>query len=215
MGNVTVRLCVNCDAPLTKKSGPGRWPRYCSDKCNPNARVARRIVAVTCGGCGEDVVQGPRTRNPKRWCSENCRQRVWAKANPNIVARQRERQSDRQKAITLAKNARQICTVCGDTFGSRWPRKYCSDRCKYRAYHVARYAARKGAERSPYDLSVVLAADSCGLCSLPIDRDLAYPDPLSASLDHIVPLSRGGSDSAENVQAAHLVCNQRKGARVT
>lgn len=34
------------------------------------------------------------------------------------------------------------------------------------------------------------------------------------SVDHIVPLARGGSHSADNVQSAHLLCNLRKGARV-
>lgn len=54
----------------------------------------------------------------------------------------------------------------------------------------------------------------CGLCSLPVDRELAYPDPSSASLDHILPLSKGGHHVFENVQLGHLSCNVRKGARV-
>lgn len=53
----------------------------------------------------------------------------------------------------------------------------------------------------------------CGVCRRPIDSEAEYPSPLSASLDHIVPLSWGGSHVARNVQAAHLGCNMRKGAR--
>tara|TARA_Y100001958_G_scaffold138805_1_gene112264 strand:+ start:735 stop:1565 length:831 start_codon:yes stop_codon:yes gene_type:complete len=49
----------------------------------------------------------------------------------------------------------------------------------------------------------------------PIDRTLRYPEPLSASLDHIVPLSKGGENSAENFQASHLVCNISIGNRKT
>ena len=43
-----------------------------------------------------------------------------------------------------------------------------------------------------------------------VDKDLMWPDPMSASLDHIVPLSRGGTHTLDNVQLAHLACNERK-----
>ena len=54
----------------------------------------------------------------------------------------------------------------------------------------------------------------CGLCGEPVDRELRYPDPMSPSLDHVIPLSRGGHHVLENVQLAHLTCNVRKQARV-
>ena len=54
----------------------------------------------------------------------------------------------------------------------------------------------------------------CGLCGDPVDMDVAYPDSLSPSLDHILPLSKGGAHVPENVQLAHLGCNVAKGARV-
>lgn len=51
----------------------------------------------------------------------------------------------------------------------------------------------------------------CALCSGSVSKALRFPDPLSASIDHIVPLSLGGEHSAANVQLAHLGCNMRKG----
>jgi 5-methylcytosine-specific restriction endonuclease McrA len=53
----------------------------------------------------------------------------------------------------------------------------------------------------------------CQLCRLPVPSDRRFPDPLSASIDHIVPISKGGSDTADNVQLAHLSCNKQKGSR--
>lgn len=53
----------------------------------------------------------------------------------------------------------------------------------------------------------------CQLCLLPIDPEAAWPDPMSASVDHIVPLALGGAHSMANVQSAHLGCNSRKGDR--
>jgi 5-methylcytosine-specific restriction endonuclease McrA len=55
---------------------------------------------------------------------------------------------------------------------------------------------------------------TCGLCSEPVDPALSWPDPQSASLDHVLPLSRGGSHTMANVQLAHLGCNVEKGAAV-
>jgi 5-methylcytosine-specific restriction endonuclease McrA len=54
----------------------------------------------------------------------------------------------------------------------------------------------------------------CGLCHDPIDKDLPWPHPMSASLDHIIPISRDGKHCRANAQASHFVCNIRKGNRM-
>jgi hypothetical protein len=46
---------------------------------------------------------------------------------------------------------------------------------------------------------------TCGLCGA-----VVAPDELD--IDHIVPVSRGGSDEDDNLQVAHASCNRRKGA---
>ena len=53
---------------------------------------------------------------------------------------------------------------------------------------------------------------ACGICQMPMDRELKHPDPMSKSVDHIVPISRGGTHEQSNLQWAHLVCNISKGA---
>ncbi len=53
----------------------------------------------------------------------------------------------------------------------------------------------------------------CGICKRPVDRGLQYPHPLSASLDHVVPISDGGDHAPANVQCAHHKCNHAKGNR--
>lgn len=55
---------------------------------------------------------------------------------------------------------------------------------------------------------------TCRLCGGPIDPEVAWPDPMSASVDHIVPLAAGGAHTMANVQSAHLGCNSRKRDRV-
>ena len=52
----------------------------------------------------------------------------------------------------------------------------------------------------------------CALCGKPVDFSLKFPDPMSPTVDHIVPIAKGGHPSAlENLQLAHLSCNRRKG----
>ncbi len=51
-----------------------------------------------------------------------------------------------------------------------------------------------------------------GVGHLPCFTGDAWPDPKSASIDHVVPWSRGGAHTRGNVQAACLDCNLRKGA---
>lgn len=54
----------------------------------------------------------------------------------------------------------------------------------------------------------------CQLCDEPIDPAIRHPHRMSASVDHVVPLSKGGLHRYENCQASHLGCNCSKGARM-
>lgn len=54
----------------------------------------------------------------------------------------------------------------------------------------------------------------CQLCHRPVDRTLQYPDPMSPSLDHKLPIARGGGHTRKNVQCAHLCCNLSKRDRI-
>lgn len=76
----------------------------------------------------------------------------------------------------------------------------------------ARRAALKGAKVEDFLPVEVFERDdwTCRICELPIDRDAIWPHPLSVSLDHVIPLSRGGEHSRDNTACAHLRCNQRK-----
>lgn len=53
----------------------------------------------------------------------------------------------------------------------------------------------------------------CHLCGKTVDRHLNGRHPLGPTLDHVIPLSRGGEHSRANVALAHRRCNTRKGNR--
>jgi hypothetical protein len=50
----------------------------------------------------------------------------------------------------------------------------------------------------------------CGICHTKIDKKLKWPHPQSPCLDHVIPISRGGADMPDNIQAAHFGCNTTK-----
>ncbi len=52
----------------------------------------------------------------------------------------------------------------------------------------------------------------CSLCGLRIPNYIASSQhPLFGTVDHVIPLSRGGKNTAANRKPAHQLCNRMKG----
>lgn len=89
-------------------------------------------------------------------------------------------------------------------------REWFASRPGYRAEATRRRRALMlGADVSDVDLDA-LWTGLCALCDGALDREARWPDPDSPSVDHIVPLSRGGAHAQHNLQWTHLNCNVRK-----
>jgi hypothetical protein len=86
---------------------------------------------------------------------------------------------------------------------------------KHRSKEARRRALKRAAEIEVFEHIEIFERDNwvCQLCEKSIDPTLSWPDPMSASIDHIVPLVKHGNHTRINVQAAHLTCNIRKGSR--
>lgn len=50
--------------------------------------------------------------------------------------------------------------------------------------------------------------DLCQICNKPIENKTG---PWSPSVDHIIPLAKGGTHTPDNIQLTHKLCNNRKG----
>lgn len=85
---------------------------------------------------------------------------------------------------------------------------------KVRAYTRNRRVKMKGVLQEPYTLTEIAIRDNwiCGICEELVDELLGGHNPKRASVDHIIPISKGGNDTKLNVQIAHFDCNLRKGA---
>jgi HNH endonuclease len=125
------------------------------------------------------------------------------------------------------------CEQCGKTYQPKYPprkdrppQRFCSLSCWATARNKARSGGRprsragsRAASRrrrllhqatwDGIDDEQIYERDhwKCWLCKKRIDKTYKYPHPQSASIDHVVPLSRGGTDTALNKLAAHLTCN--------
>jgi 5-methylcytosine-specific restriction endonuclease McrA len=65
-----------------------------------------------------------------------------------------------------------------------------------------------------------LYGTNCHLCNLQIDLKAPRSSKFlnwefGLHIDHLVPISRGGADTLENVRPAHGLCNVKKGAKET
>lgn len=149
------------------------------------------------------------------------------------------RESAERKRLAAATSSKILvldCVECGRAFVAHGKRmmervscsKLCQGRRQYRRLNPEllrqnrrrnhqRYKARKLASWvEDVDCFVVFERDGwvCGICNEPVDpatpvRTARYP-----TLDHIIPLSKGGEHSYANVQLAHLACNARKYNRI-
>ena len=126
------------------------------------------------------------------------------------------------------------CLVCGEEFVPHSNKRLvCSATCKHRywkANHPIRRkeidAKRQAIERSSkadqgaehINRLFVFERDEwiCQLCGSPVAPSLPARHAESATIDHIVPLSKGGAHCYANVQLAHHACNsaKRDGGRV-
>ena len=80
--------------------------------------------------------------------------------------------------------------------------------------HCARRRARKAAAPLIDDIDIVTLYQRdkgiCSLCQGKVSLTPQWPDPWSASVEHIIPLAKGGPHAWFNVALAHLRCNMQK-----
>jgi 5-methylcytosine-specific restriction endonuclease McrA len=78
---------------------------------------------------------------------------------------------------------------------------------------------RLGPFRAEYNRNkkkIMMTQSVCGICGRPVDKTLRYPDPMAPTVDHIVPIAKGGHPSdIDNLQLAHFCCNRAKSDKLT
>jgi HNH endonuclease len=207
--------CPACDGEfLPNRSNPGLLVTtqvYCSRQCSAGKRSARRSLVPgvaskhrtrwvlgkprsvpsmplprMCEQCGKVYTPKRQEDNRNRFCSRKCKSKA------------------RRQPLT-----ERSCLFCGEAF---MPVRnayaaFCSRTCNQRARRDAYVAPRR-----------VLKTDigerdrwRCRICGGQVAKWRRFPDPLSASVDHIVLAALGGTNDPANLRLAHLGCNQGRG----
>lgn len=170
-------------------------------------------------GCEEAIVLGSRGR-PPRLCKVHARE---ALLNSKREYRERKTVSELCGEPECARPmiARKMCKM----HYRRWERANGkasppSDAwsARRKANWKKRHAIVRGADRDRaetiYPESIYERDNwTCQLCGNPVDRTLAFPHRMSASLDHRRPIAQGGTHTRDNVQLSHFWCNTRKGVK--
>lgn len=213
--------CLRCGSELG-----GRRRLYCSDEhgtlgparhCACGTLIQRRR-AIRCRRCSDIARRRPRSA---RLCRADCGQPAAPRHHYcSDACRIRLGPSSARHQGLLATTRELACARCSTPFTTRKPnRLYCSKLCSRRSTRrpkELRSRSRFRQPTTPVRLSRLRIYERdewrCWLCDGAVNPELRWPDPRSASLDHVVPLSRGGADDESNLRLAHLDCNAARGA---
>lgn len=189
--------------------------RYQREKILPVARVRAAekrtgahclIYLISCAKCGASKV----TRDASRvYCSKRCSASMALKG--------------RQMPLTQRE-----CKACGVLFDGKAAARYCDACGKARYREQSRLIKRKmdgksiqerarkhGCKREPIWRIKVYERDrwKCYLCGRKVVRSNTYR-PNQATIDHVIPLSKGGSHTYDNVRTSCQSCNSSKGDKI-
>lgn len=161
-----------------------------------------RASRGVCTACGATFVAD---RQPwgghRRTCSDDCSRAA--------VAATRARGSTGRKKL-------RPCASCQASVIA--PRVYCRDcvAIRRRTHFRRKNAIRRGAAKVGRTISITELGERdhwrCHLCRRRVHPALRSPHPRSATFDHLIPVSAGGTDAPENLRLAHRRCNSSRGA---
>lgn len=214
------RTCSVCGDSIEHRSPRAK---YCSAQCrdwqrlHPDEPIPKR--GRTCQHCGSNI---DHKRLEVRYCSLKCQRRGLGGVDFRPMVDCRGCGTSFRPGHAAQKYCGAHCRQSHHTWlwRQRNPEKYAETKIKSAASVRAggqRYRSRKRSATVEFFLhSEIFERDGwvCQICDRHVDRALKWPHSLSASLDHVIPISKGGDHSRANVQLAHVICNLRKSARL-
>ena len=166
---------------------------------------------LTCNRCGKEMCRVARSRPQGEARCQDCRRAESLPTGP--------------RASTAKRNAQSfVCIMCGADFP--WTQnsrhKFCSNKC-VGAYRRAQHIASNPVSLKPYFVRRERESRSPGLSAwqrrallkvwVRQGRRCTYCSKPANSVDHVVPLMRGGTNHEGNLTPACKSCNSAKGAR--
>lgn len=175
---VWIRDCSGCRTTFVARSYTDRRCARCADQPVESKPTTGALAVVQCAGCAASFTYTYGRRRRTR-CDSCLKAKRRATKKRNQPSRRSRQASPRERA--------------GRNLNRR-----------------GRHATRiSGAAYEPIKPRLVYVRDNwqCHLCATAIDQTVVWPDLMCASVDHVDPLSAGGSHTYTNVMAAHWRCN--------
>lgn len=175
----------------------------------------KKTIYIACPNCREQrdemLIEQRRRLNDKYWLSLIKRLNKWIKENTQKIEQKKR------------------CANCGKLFVKKIKsKKYCSIRCRNRAEERRKSEIRdKRINQNEKDKGITLDKiykkyeGVCYLCGGKCDYNdykmngnafivgNSYP-----SIEHIIPISKGGTHTYKNIKLAHMICNSHKSNKI-
>ena len=210
--SVRAEVCLNCSAHVEQPKAGGRPRKYCSAKCKDlflDSQKPKRRIVLVCSNCSKQF----ETSGTHKFCSPNCRKTA-------TVERERSRREEERNRLYPNGERTTICGWCKE------PRTWkiaesvvnafhpdCTvdaKRARYRIKTVKRQKVVGTPSRVSADRVLEIYGHRCSICGEKIFLNLPRTSPEGLTVDHVIPISRGGTDDIANLRPAHWICNIRK-----
>lgn len=114
------------------------------------------------------------------------------------------------------------CKICNKKFNVKWKYKtgksfqFCSKKCQNINIKIhkklnenKRKILKRNVEYNTINNIEIFKRDKykCYICKLKLNKNNKVPHPLAPTIDHIIPLSKGGSHTAKNIKTCCFRCN--------
>jgi 5-methylcytosine-specific restriction endonuclease McrA len=201
-----VLICQDCSKPLTRRAGRGRPLKRCAD-CAAAARRLRERVRLRCLNCG-----GPTGYRPDQATHAVCRSCRGQMAATDWLALGQVR-GKRKMSVWFP-----TCEQCGKVFCSkRRDVRFCSPMCvglarRIRSESDTRVQRHQRDSASP-GLTTRERRELLRMWKRQC-RSCVYCWGACETIDHVVPLVRGGTSYEGNLVPCCRACNSAKGARL-
>lgn len=199
------KYCQRCKEPIAGLQNVV----YCSSECREMYRISKRtirLVRIRCLGCSRQKL----VRHKRSYCSPSCNTVAWYQKNKDRL----------NAAKALKRNVYSIkCRECGKHFSStKSNRSYCSYGCGERYYNRRKEALRreKITSNGPVDWSISIErlakrdGRGCYICGDKMNFKVDYNHDNYPNIEHVKPISKGGTHTWDNVKLAHRICNMKK-----
>lgn len=208
--------CPICSGPVVNHPN-GRQRITCSAECRNKWDYKKKlsnkpVTYNSCKTCGTQFQVKAQTRV---FCSKSC---SYEHTKARVLKSWHESKKHRPHFKEIE------CSYCSRpvTVPSSFTQKMVSHpECKAerkKARNRIKSTRRRGYRATLRNLSVEKMGDrdnwTCHICNDPVNPLLPSNHREGASVDHVIPLSRGGSDEPENLKLSHWICNVRKSNKV-